>query len=274
MRTSFGRRMSVALATCAVTVVTISSADVLTQLDVTAASAKEAVKQAVASGWFDYGPARRAFKAASPALRADMTEGMMAWARTFVATPEFKSAYQAARQNRKPKAPAFEGTPEQEFQRQREEQKAEQARSAEGMKAALAQMPADQRKQIEETMKSTAELMAQMDTPEMRKMILDGIRMERVRKQQEYQEAVAKWQQEYPEDVNAAVARRLASFLEQTADIAFDAKLTACGDKMCFADQQYERKSGNWKIAYRAGREPVTRARAAARAWLSSIEGK
>jgi hypothetical protein len=249
----------------------MSAADVLTQLGITAAQAQEAVKQAVSSGWFNYRAARTAFLAAPSSVRGEMAEGMIAWARTFASTPEFKAAYQQARANRKPTAPSFEGTPEQEFQREREKQQADMAKSAEEMKATLAQMSPEQRKQIEDAMKSSTQMMAQLDTPEMRKMQIDGIRMTRASQQQEYEAALAKWQQDFPEDVTVVVARRLTSFLEQTADVAFDAKLTPCGDKKCFADAQYENKPEIWKVAYRAGKEPVTRARAAAQTWLSSL---
>lgn len=265
-------RLSVfVLAAWSVAAAAISAANVLTQLGISAAQAQEAVKEAVNSGWFNYRAARTAFLAAPPAVRAEMAEGMIAWARTFASTPEFKAAYQQARANRKPTAPSFEGTPEQEFQRERDKQQADMAKSAEEMKATLAQMPADQRKQIEEAMKTSTQMMAQLDTPEMRKMQIDGIRMTRSQQQQDYEAALATWQQDFPEDVNAVVARRLTSFLEQTADVAFHAKLTPCGDKKCFADAQYERKPEIWKVAYRAGKEPVTRARAAAQAWLSSL---
>ena len=198
----------------------------------------------------------------------------MAWARTYASTPEFRKAYETARQNRKPEAPAFEGTPEEQYQRDREKQQAEQAKSAEEMKEALAQMSPDQRKQIEETMKSTAEMMKQMDTPELRKMMIDGIRMDREGKQQEYRAALQKWQQEYPEDVNLVIARRLQEFLDQTADVAYDATLKPCGKKMCFEDPQYERKPSNWKVAFRAGKEAVDASRAAAQAWLAALPKK
>lgn len=271
MRASCVRLGVFVLAAWGASAAAMSAADVLTQLGITAAQAQEAVKQAVSSGWFNYRVARTAFLAAPPAVRAEMAEGMIAWARTFASTAEFKAAYQQAREHRKPAAPSFEGTPEQEFQREREKQQADMARSAEEMKATLAQMPPDQRKQIEDAMKTSTQMMAQLDTPEMRKMQVDGIRMARAQQQQDHEAALAKWQQDFPEDVNAVVARRLTSFLEQTADVAFDAKLTPCGDKKCFANAQYENKPEIWKVAYRAGKEPVTRARAAAQAWLSSL---
>jgi hypothetical protein len=40
---------------------------------------------------------------------------------------------------------------------------------------------------------------------------------------------------------------------------------------MRFVNQAYERKDGNWKLCYRAGRETVAAVRSAAQAWLKEL---
>ena len=39
-----------------------------------------------------------------------------------------------------------------------------------------------------------------------------------------------------------------------------------------YSDEDYESKPGNWKLAYRAGREATGKARAFATAWLAELD--
>lgn len=271
MHSQITRRSAVVLVAAAITVGALSAADVLGQLGVNAAAAKEAVMSDLGSGWLDYGLAAPAFRKAPVALRVQLVEGAIAWTKAYTASAEFKTAYATLRANRKPEAPAFEGTPEQEVARQREQQAKDQAKASEDMKQALASMPAEQRKQMEAAMKAAAAVAQQMDTPEMRKMMLDGIRMEREEKTRTYQGDLKKWQEEYPESPAPVIAKRLKAFLDTSAGVDFDAKLEKKNGTMRFVNESYESKPSEWKLWYRAGKEPVAAARVAIGAWLKEL---
>jgi hypothetical protein len=248
-----------------------SAADVLTQLGLNAASAKELLMSEVGSGWLNYGAAAGAFKKAPVALRVELVQGAIAWAKTFTASPDFKASYAKLRETRKPEAPKFQGTPEEEYAKQREQQAKDQAKGAEDMKEAMASMPPDQRKQMEEAMRQAAEVVKQMDTPEMRKMMLDGIRLSREQQATEYTADMKKWNEEYPENPNPVIAKRLKAFLDMSADVDFDAKLVQKNGKMRFVNETYESQPSEWKVCYRVGKEPVLAARAAAAAWMKEL---
>lgn len=87
-----------------------------------------------------------------------------------------------------------------------------------------------------------------------------------------YQEELKSWNEQYPADGKALVKQRLREFLEATANVDYSAKLVAKGGKMRFANQAYEEKPGEWKLAYRAGREPSEKARAFVKAWLAELK--
>src|SRR5205085_2820430 len=106
------------------------------------------------------------------AARADAAAARVAWLKSYVASAEFKQQYSAMRQVQKPTAPEFEGTPEDELKKADEEQRQQQEQS----KKAIAALSAEQRAQIEEAMKAAQAAIAQGNTPEMRKLRLDGIR--------------------------------------------------------------------------------------------------
>lgn len=271
MSSSAIRHWTLAFIAVAALAVGASAADVLAQLGLTPASAKELLMSGVGSGWLNYGAAAQAFKKATPAVRVELVQGSLAWAKSFTATPDFKASYAKLRETRKPEAPKFEGTPEQEYAKQREKQAADQAKGAEDMKKAMASMTPDQRKQMEEAMKQAAEVMKQMDTPEMQKMMIDGIRMTREQQTTEYNAAMKKWSEDYPDNPNPVIAKRLKAFLDMSATVDFDAKLVEKNGKMRFENQAYESKPSEWKLCYRLGKEPVLAARAAAEAWMKEL---
>lgn len=271
MSSSAIRHWALALVAAAALTAAASAADVLTQLGLTPASAKELLMSGVGSGWLNYGAAAQAFKKATPALRVELVQGSLAWAKSFTATPDFKASYAKLRETRKPEAPKFEGTPEEEYAKQREKQAKDQAKGQEDMKKAMASMPPEQRKQLEEAMQQAAEITKQMDTPDMRKMMIDGIRMSREQQSTEYTAAMKKWNEEYPENPNPVIAKRLKAFLDMSATVDFDAKLVEKNGKMRFENQTYESKPSEWKLCYRLGKEPVLAARAAAEAWMKEL---
>jgi len=265
------RRTVAALVAAALMTAGLVAADALSQLGLTPAAAKEALMAGIGSGWLNHSLAAPAFRQAPEALRVELAEGAILWAKAYTASPEFQAAYAKLRETRKPSAPVFTGTPEEEFTRQREQQAREQAKGAEEMKKVMASMPPDQRKQMEEAMQQAAAVMKQMDTPEMRKMMLDGLRMQREQQTREYQEQLARWKEDYPESAAPLIARRITAFLTMSADVDFDAALLQKNGKMRFVKDAYESRASEWKLCYRAGKAPVAAARAAAQAWLKEL---
>ena len=87
-----------------------------------------------------------------------------------------------------------------------------------------------------------------------------------------YNEQLAEWKENYPPSSREIVKRRLREFLEESSNVDYDAKLVRKGSKMRFVNDDYEGMSGEWKVCYRAGREPVERARAFAKAWLAELK--
>lgn len=241
--------------------------EALPKIGISEASARGEVLRSLEGGYVNYGTVAAAFKAVSGAARAQLAASAIAWARAYVESPAFQKAYAEHRMTMKPQPPAFEGTPEEELAKE----KAEQDKDAAEMKKAMAAMPPDQRQMMEEAMKASAAAMAQMDTPEMRKMRLDAIRMDRESRVESHKADIKKWEADYPESPRALVAKRLKEFLDASASVDFDAKVEARDGKLKFVDPAHEAKDAYWKLCYRAGRETVTAARTSAQAWLDAL---
>ena len=244
-------------------------ADVLSQLGITPLAARVAVDSVINSGVYNPGLPAAAFKLMPPGTRAAVAAAGVAWLKSYTASPEFKSAYARIRESHKPAAPVFAGTPEDELKKADEEQK----QAAEDSKKALASLPADQRAQIEEVMKAAQAATSQMNTPEMRKMRLDGIKAERAGRTTQYEQELATWKRDYPESAAPAIVTRLREFLAASADVDFAAKLTSRNGKMVFENEAYQQKPDRWKLCYRAGKEATAAARAATQAWLKELGG-
>jgi hypothetical protein len=243
--------------------------DVLSRIGVTPAAAKEAVGSMINSGIINPRLPSGVFKLLSPTARADAATAGVAWLKAYVGTAEFTQQYAKIRANRKPEPPAFEGAPEDELKKAA----AEQAQQAEDSKKALASLPPEQRKQIEDAMKQAQDMAAKMDTPEMRKMRLDAIKAKRAQETTDYQKMLADWQRDFPENPNGAIAKRLREFLGGTADVDFNAKTKPVDGRLLFENSTYQNKPEPWKLCYRAGKEATTAARAAVQAWLKELGG-
>ena len=266
MKHGLARRTG-ACAIAAAFATTLAAADILTQLGLTAEVAKEAVAGILVGGVSNPGVPAAAFKLLPPAARGEAATAGVAWVKAYTASPEFAQRYAKLRETRKPAAPVVVGTPEEELMKQSDEQK----QAAEESRKAIASLPPDQRKALEDALKSTTEMIAAMDTPEQKQIRLEAIKAMRTERAQQYQQELANWQREYPENPNAIIARRLRQFLDLCADVDFAAELKSDGGRMLFVNPSYQAKSAQWKTCYRAGKEATTAARAAVQAWLKEL---
>ena len=252
----------------AVTFTLSGAPDVLQQLDVPKADAAMEVLNGIASGSPNYHRVRQAFKAAAPAARSALVEQVLTWARAYVDSPQFARDYAKHREEVKPQPPEAGESVEQELARQKQEQERQLAE----MKKALKDMPAEMRNEMEKSIKETEQAFREMnENAEFQAAMRENAKAEREADQQTYNEQLETWKAEFPADPRALVKRRLQEFLAATEDVDFDAKLVARGSKMRFANDDYEAKDSEWKLAYRAGKPATEAARAFVKTWLAEL---
>ena len=245
-------------------------ADIFAQLGIPMASAEQAAITIISNGIHNPGLPSASFKLLPPAVRAQLATAGVEWLKTYTKSAAFKARYDTLRETHKPQPPQFEGTPEEELKRADDERR----QQAEESKRAIAALPEDQRRALEQTLAASAAALAKMDTPDQRKLRLDEIRAARAERTREYEQAVAGWQREYPDNPAPAIARRLREFLAVSADVDFAAvvKPAEDGSRTRFENPAYEAKSSPWKLCFRAGREATSAARAAVTGWLKELE--
>jgi len=217
-------------------------------------------------------PNTKLFKAASPAVQAAFVKNTLNWVKAYTESAAFKGDYDKRRESAKPSPPKSKGTPDEQYAKYL----AEQRKSLEEMKQNIAKMSPDMQKQMAGTVKQMeASVERSAKDPQMAAMMRQGYAQNAVSEQKDYQDQLAAWGKKYPGDPRMLIASRLHQFLDLSQNIPFDAKLVpGGGGKMKFADAQYEAKPNQWKLCYRAGRQPVEAARAFAVEWLRQIEKK
>jgi hypothetical protein len=84
-------------------------------------------------------------------------------------------------------------------------------------------------------------------------------------------EALNKWEQDYPADVKLLIKKRLQKYLAIVSTVDFNAELKDKGSRKVFVKDEYERKSSDWKMVYRAGAEVNGVAKSFAEQWLKEL---
>ncbi|HYC91216.1 MAG TPA: hypothetical protein VEO54_18495 [Thermoanaerobaculia bacterium] len=249
--------------TVSVSMIVTGAGDVFQQLKVSKNDASREVIQSLVNSNVDVYRVRGAFRNASPEVRTAMVEQTLIWTKAYVSSPQFAKDYAAYRTEMKPQPPERTTTVDQELAARRKQRQDDLAEA----KKSLAEIPKEYRAAAEEGYKAAVAGLKQMDTPEMRKLERDGIVQDRANEDQDYQERVAQWEEEYPADPKVLVKQRLQDFLRETANVDYAAKLNG----RRFANASYESKPSEWKLAYRAGKMPTEKARAFAAAWLKEL---
>lgn len=248
--------------------VCVGAGEVLQNVNLSKGDASRELIWSLTLGQTSYEPVARVFKAAAVPVKVAMVEQAFAWAKAHVSSPEFAKAYAAARAEARPQAPESAGSVDAELKRRRAERQAQLAEA----RRALAEVPAEYRKDATAAFKESEAAIKRMDTdPEMVRMEREQIQTELGDQKDNYEQELAAWNEQYPANPRTLVAQRLRQLLAESEGVAYDAKLVKRGTKMVFANEAYESRSDEWKKCFRAGKEPVEKARALAKAWLAEL---
>jgi hypothetical protein len=234
---------------------------------------EERIVESLVQGYVPAYPDKKIFKTASPSVQAAFVKNTLGWFKSYTETGAFKMDYEKQRESAKPSPPVSKGTPDEQYAKFL----AEQRRSLETTKQDVAKMPPDMQKQMQSALKQMeANIESMAKDPQMAAMMKENYERESISDQKNYQDRLATWEKKYPVDPQVLIAARLRQFLDVSQNIPFDAELAPSpqGKLMKFADPMYEAQSAQWKLCYRAGREPVNAARAFVGEWLSQIEKK
>jgi uncharacterized protein GlcG (DUF336 family) len=214
-------------------------------------------------------PSARAYHAASASAQVAFVKAFLTAVKAGTQTEAFRADYAKRREGAKPQPSKDNGSASDQVSAQQ----AQQRKQIEDTKKQIASMPANMQPQMLEMVKKMEADMAKHDAdPRYQSMLKQGAELQGQEDQKRYQRDLADWNTRFPEDPNTLIVQRLKGFLALTADVDFNAQLTRNSKGVSrFADARFESKSDDWKLCFRAGREPVAAARSFVTEWLRQL---
>lgn len=243
--------------------------DALSRLKITSADAGETVLEMLRTGHAYHREAFRTFKALVAGDRAEIVKAGLTWIRSYTASSEFATKYATIRNENRPEPPKAGQTVDAYFANQKKDLETQFAESRKAMGA----MDAETKKTLEAGFKQMIEQIATMEKdPAQREMIGQMLENQRNEGKSGYEEALAAWNRDFPENPKKLIAVRIREFLAMSADVDFNAKLIKKNTVWVFTNEDYEARSHDWKLCYRAGREATAAARVFLQKWLVELE--
>jgi hypothetical protein len=248
-----------------------NSNNLLHLLQLNEQSAKAALVHAV-TGPSYFIPNTKALKNLPVQERVAVIRSAGQQAKAYLASPEFVNAYNAYRETKKPKPPE-----EPKDSRQITDQYRENLRNSIGeMEKTKVTLPKDQQAMLDGVIGSMQQQLKELEQPDktLFPAELDNqLKQSYALQMEEHVKSLTAWEQTYPENTpKPTIKQWLATFLEQSATVDFDAQTTEVRPGMItFVNQVFERKDKQWKLYFRAGKETITAARAFAQEWLAEL---
>jgi hypothetical protein len=248
-----------------------AQSDVISKLGSNTEEAHEAIFSAFSSGNVYMAGTREVFVNANAQARAALVTAVATFARTYTTSADFAKRWGVFREEQKPSPPEGGVTSMADLQAQQRKGLEEAIKSMEEAAKKMPQMKATFDEQIKGLREQLAALSkvdpaanAQMDA-----MMKQGAQQA----QAAYKQSLVEWEKKYPVDPKPMIAARLREFLALSATVDFAAALVKRDGQMKFENATYESKNAQWKYMYRAGKPAVDAARAIAQEWLKSLGG-
>ncbi|GAO41869.1 hypothetical protein FPE01S_01_08840 [Flavihumibacter petaseus NBRC 106054] len=243
--------------------------DLWKKLGITEQQGMEKVRNSFLNGYLEYYGIKN-LKSIAAGDRAAVTSDLLQYAKKFSQSADLKKAYGDLRENSKPVAPVKKDKSEEEI---RKEQIAELETSVKNSEETIKKMP-----DMEKVMRPTIDLLKQTieDYKKPGNTMIKGMyqyqQMENDQRQKQYEEDVRTWEEEYPEKFELRLKSYLTKYLELAKTVDFSAKLEEKYGKKRFVNPQYEGKSSDWKMIFRAGPEVQSTALPFAEQWLKELK--
>lgn len=260
----------ITVASCSLISFTVRSLgdDFLKQLGLTKPGAEEKIRQGILGGSIDvYGI--KGLKSIATSNRAAVASEIVSYTKRYVSTADFLKNYNEMRDYYKPKFQKLQ-TPEE----MRSEAVANQKKGIAQIEESIRKADASTKPIFEKVLVGAKEDLKKVEDPNSKHNAAYAKNYEQAVKQnqQNYDRQIADWEAKYPSNHLLYVKKRLQEFINETADIDFEAELITKNGKKYFVNRAYESKGNRWKMAFRAGKDVITTARTLAEKWMSEIK--
>lgn len=244
--------------------------DVWTQLGITSKDGISNLHSSIQTGSLSYFGAKNA--AGIPiGSRTAVINQLVAQAKKYIASDEFKRRYENERKLRMPKEPELFQISVDEI-RAKEKQRIEQAIK---QTEANANHPNPKIKNgVPKALENLNAELKTVDDPNNKNVQREVKQLEAWNNAAlaQHKSQLQKLDIDFPQNPQELIKRRLQQMLDVTADVDYNAELKEVGKFKVFVNPAYEKKSKDWKLAFRAGKETTEAIRAVAQKWLLELK--
>ena len=245
--------------------------DLWKQLGMSQQQGAEKIRNSFMSGYLDYWGVRN-FKNLSGGDKTAIAKDLLVYTRIYLSSDAVKSAYLKEKESARPIAPVADNLTKDDIRKREIETMKKGIANAEAM---VKQFP-DMEKSVRKTIVEFEKTIKDFGSPDNK--IIDIIYQSQLSgnklKEDRYKESLKSWEQNYPADYRLKLKTYLEKYLSTSATVDFGAALTEKYGKKIFVNPDYERKSDEWKMIFRAGKEVYTVVQPFAGQWLKEISGK
>jgi len=244
--------------------------DVWTQLGITPKDGISNIHTSIQSGYLSYYGAKNA-KDIAIGDRTAVINQLVAQAKKYITSDEFKRRYENERKLRMPKEPQLFEISVDEI-RAKEKQRIEQAIK---QTEANANHPNPKVKNgVPKALENLNAELKTVDDPNNKNVQREIKQLESWNNAAvaQYKTQLQKLDADYPPNPQDMIKKRLQQILDVTADVDYSAELKEAGQFKVFVNPLYEKKPKEWKLAFRAGKETTDAVRAIAQRWLLEIK--
>lgn len=244
-------------------------ADLWQQLGMAKESGTSSIKESFLGGYLQYYGARN-IRNIALGDRVAVTKDLLTFTKQYVESDAFKKEYAVTREQRKPTEPK---KPKSEAEI-RTEQVNNLKKSIAEIEKSMKTAKDDMKKIFSESLEVLQKQLKDYEDPknEIIPLMAQGEQSQYEYYMKKYQEETEAWQDLFPENSRAFMKKRLQQMLEDTKGVDYNAELVERSNKKkYFVNPVYEKKPGNWKYAFRAGKEVTETARTFVQDWLKSL---
>jgi hypothetical protein len=209
-----------------------------------------------------------AFLKLPASMRAAAATGLFAWAKAYVNSPAFKTAYDGLRRDRIPSGRQYSMTIDEAVKKDIDDM----LQGIAQIRATVPSLPPAQQPMILEKLREQEAMLKSSEFIAQRRAHFEA---ERGATASSDADATRRVDDALPANPQALFARRLREFLDATTDVNFSARtisLNGSPDGIVFLERADRKRHWIWQLAVIAGPEATGAARAAAQGWLQEIE--
>ncbi|HVU96748.1 MAG TPA: hypothetical protein VHE34_16075 [Puia sp.] len=202
--------------------------------------------------------------------RAAATADLLAYTRQYLSGPAFKAAYDKLRKDAKPLEPVDRTRSKDQLRQDKTE---DTKRLIANTESALKTSTGEMKKTMEKILQDHKKNLAAYQDPNNAEIAALYQAQVNTRRQdlERFAKATQNWQKQYPEDCRLFIKGRIQQYLTLAATVDFSATTHEKNGKQVFDKQDYQYKSNDWKMIYRAGKEVYDVTKPFAEKWLQEL---